>query len=274
MRSTFKNEPMKRSLNLLAAAVVLVFAPSALAEPVSTGAPATTAPKMPTVTAEDMAKAQKETAALLKSEQVNIEVIKAKKLASETIRKFDPKYTGLDSPNLMLNMPKPMPGALQQRGNTDYEHLAKRFYAGVESKQEKDDLVVFVSLSMPKESLRALAEQSTRYGAVMVLRGLKNNSLKATMYAMKEIVGDSPKVNIQINPVVFTKLDVRQVPTFAILKGRDISNGDSQACAPASAFMSIAGDVPMSYALEKLAAASPPDFARIAEEHIKMGSAK
>ena len=232
------------------------------------------APKMPAVTAKDMMNAQKETTELLKSDQLKVEVQKAKALAGETIIKFDPEYIGLDSPNLMLNMPKVTPEALGQRGRTDYGRLSKQFYAGVESKEEPDDLVVFVSLSMPKESLRALAEQSSRYGAVMVFRGLKDNSLKATMFAMKDIIGNNHKVNMQINPVVFSKLDVKQVPTFAVIKGRNIAEGDSQACAPPSAYMSVAGDVPLGYALGKLAEASPPEFARIAEAHIKMGEGK
>ena len=256
---------MKQIYELLVLAAFSCILPGALhAEPSG-------APKMPTITAEDMAKAQKESADLLKSDHIQTEVQKAKKLAGETILKFDPKYTGLDSPNLLLNMPKVGQGALDQRGNTDYERLAKQFYAGMNNQQEQDDLVVFVSLSMPKESLRALADQSARYGAVMVFRGVKDNSLKAMMYEMKSIIGKNHKVNMQINPVVFSKLNVQQVPTFAIIKGTEVSKGDSQACAPASAFMSISGDVPLGYALEKLAAASPPDFARIAEAHINQG---
>lgn len=256
---------MKKIKRLIVASALAFCVPTLLhAEP-------SNAPKMPNVTTEDMAAAQKETAALLNSAQVSTEVKKAQKQTKDAIIKFDPKYSGFDSPNLLLNMPKVSQDALNQRGTTDYDRLSKQFYAGAKDSKDVDDLVVFVSLSMPKESLRAIADQSARYGAVMVFRGLKDNSMKAMMLEMKTIIGSNRKVNMQINPVVFSKLNVQEVPTFAIIKGKDVSNENSPACAPASAFMSISGNVPLTYALEKLAASSPPDFARIAEAHIKQG---
>lgn len=231
----------------------------------------TTAPRMPVVSANDLTKYQKESSEMVKSDSLQANMKEGRDQTLDVIRKFSPQHTGMARPDLTLNMPKVSPEAMQQRGTNDYEKLAKQFYAGVEQQQVPDDLVVFVSLSMPMESLRALADQSARYGAVMVLRGLKDNSLKATLKAMKEVVGNNSKVNIQINPVVFNKLDVQLVPTFAVIKGRDVGNGESKACAPASAYMSVAGNVPLDYALEKLAADSPREFAEIADAHIKMG---
>lgn len=235
----------------------------------------TTAPKMPEITPEAMAKAQSESAALFGTKQFEIEVEKSNKDAGSVLRMYEKNNPVGSVSASQNNMPVIAPEFIKQQDTNDYAKLAKQFYAGSQkNKTDGDDLVVFVSLSMPMASLQALAHQSTQYGAIMVFRGLKDNSLRATMLAMKSIAANENKVNMQVNPVVFSKLNITTVPTFAVIKGKSVSEGDSQACAPASAFMAISGDVPLAYALEKLAEGSPPDLAQIATAHIQQGSVR
>jgi hypothetical protein len=51
------------------------------------------------------------------------------------------------------------------------------------------ELLVLVSFSMPKEALQNLAQQAERAGAVLVLRGMVNDSLTDTAKAIKTVLG-------------------------------------------------------------------------------------
>ena len=54
-------------------------------------------------------------------------------------------------------------------------------------KNQAPKILVFVSFSMPKASLRALAQEVAKHNAVLVMRGLKGDSFKVTQKAFLEI---------------------------------------------------------------------------------------
>jgi conjugal transfer pilus assembly protein TrbC len=78
-------------------------------------------------------------------------------------------------------------------------------------------LVVFVSFSMPKASLKELSDQRQKYGATLVLRGLHEGSFSKTKDKILEISQDG--LQLDINPELFREYDVHQVPTFVLIKG-------------------------------------------------------
>lgn len=71
--------------------------------------------------------------------------------------------------------------------------------------------LVFVSSSMPKTSLQQLALEAKAKGARLIIRGMVNNSMKDTALLVKEI--NHP---LDIDPKLFQKYGVIQVPTFVI----------------------------------------------------------
>jgi type-F conjugative transfer system pilin assembly protein TrbC len=71
--------------------------------------------------------------------------------------------------------------------------------------------LVFVSSSMPKTSLQQLALEAKAKGARLIIRGMVNNSMKDTVLLVKEI--NHP---LDIDPKLFKKYRVTQVPTFVI----------------------------------------------------------
>lgn len=75
----------------------------------------------------------------------------------------------------------------------------------------KDQMVVFVSSSMPKESLRLLFSQTQKIGARLVFRGLIGNSFKETQNYFRDL-----KINADIDPTVFEEHAVTYVPTFLV----------------------------------------------------------
>lgn len=72
-------------------------------------------------------------------------------------------------------------------------------------------LKIFVSSSMPKESLKALHQQAQRIGARVVFRGLINNSFKETQRYFKDLA-----ISADIDPPAFDDHRITHVPTFVL----------------------------------------------------------
>lgn len=115
-------------------------------------------------------------------------------------------------------------------------------------------LRVFVTLNMPAASLKGLVDQAARSGATLVLRGLKDQSMRKTVAAVHELIGER-HVGWQIDPEAFTRFGVDRAPTFVLLTGGAGRAPDSTCtadCPLASSFVAIAGDVSIDYALQSM----------------------
>lgn len=116
-------------------------------------------------------------------------------------------------------------------------------------------LRIFVSLSMPENSLRLLVAQAERSGATLMLRGLRANSMKQTLDAVQALIAQR-KVNWQIDPEAYARYSVRHAPTFVLTKSGNESDINSASCGAscvaANSFYSVAGDVSLDYALDTL----------------------
>lgn len=76
---------------------------------------------------------------------------------------------------------------------------------------------VFISLSMPKPSIKQLLDQSKELNAQVVLRGFINNSHKTTAEIMQDLVTTS-QYGLIVDPELFTKYQITKVPTFVIVR--------------------------------------------------------
>ncbi len=170
---------------------------------------------------------------------------------------------------------RPLPRIAPQRPAIDVEGIARR-YAENQQAFEGDSraqptLMIFVTLAMPEASLKRLATQAARSGATMVIRGLKNDSMKKTLAAVQRIIGKKP-VAWQIDPPAFTRFGVHRAPTFVLMtpdsRALPTIASCSGACSPAASFVSVAGDVSLDYALEFIARTRPA-FAREAQRYLK-----
>lgn len=75
---------------------------------------------------------------------------------------------------------------------------------------------ILVSLSIPANVLKAYCVQAKPYNATLVLRGLKDNSLKATaQYLRQHHLSDCPW---QVAPRLFHQLQVTAVPLGVLFK--------------------------------------------------------
>lgn len=134
----------------------------------------------------------------------------------------------------------------------DIEAIAKKYENKVQA-QKSDDVLIFISFSMPKESLVRTIKQANSIGATLMLRGFKNNSWKETLREIAAL--DVPTGNISINPNAYIKYKVNAVPAFVLVKADSADTVDLDGCALPENYSSIAGDVSLRYALEKIAEA-------------------
>ena len=78
-----------------------------------------------------------------------------------------------------------------------------------------DQLYIFISFSLEKETLNGLFEAAKSYEPIFVMRGLKDNSFKVTSEYLQTLdLTSNP--NIIIDPEKFIKHEVTSVPTYVL----------------------------------------------------------
>lgn len=111
-------------------------------------------------------------------------------------------------------------------------------------------LMIFVSASIPKSSLKDLMIQARQAGGVLVFRGLIGGSLKNT----QQFLGNLAKENTSaiIDPRLFETFNVDLVPTFVVLNktAQDCQNSN---CNFTPIHDRIIGNITLNYALEQIA---------------------
>ncbi|MDP2762795.1 MAG: type-F conjugative transfer system pilin assembly protein TrbC [Sideroxyarcus sp.] len=124
------------------------------------------------------------------------------------------------------------------------------------------ELMVFVSFSMPPESLQRIVEQSERTGAHIVFRGFKGDKMMEMSQHIAKLIGNH-RVEVSVNPPAFTQFQVTNVPALVIAQP-SASEGLDNGCAQATAYVKVTGDVGQDYALD-LIEKSSPQFASAAQ---------
>jgi len=132
-----------------------------------------------------------------------------------------------------------------------YKELGRQFA----SKNGQPELMVLVSLSMPREALERTVMQAERAGAVLVFRGLKGDSMTKMGEEIQSIVGKR-NVSAVVHPPAFQQFSVTKVPAVVIARpeaGNVLENG----CSQAGTFVKVSGDVSLDYALDYIERRSP-----------------
>lgn len=116
---------------------------------------------------------------------------------------------------------------------------------------------IFVTLAMPRASLQLLIDQAARSGAVLVLRGLKAGSMRQTLAAVADLIGEH-QVAWVIDPEAFTRYRIEHAPTFVVdLDSRASRSTCGTECRIPSGFVSVSGDVSLDHALDAMAREHP-----------------
>ena len=114
---------------------------------------------------------------------------------------------------------------------------------------------IAVSLSMPPETLRALAADARKVGAKLVIRGLVDGSFKLTFAKAREVFNENSAAGLAIDPQVFRAFHVQGAPTFIVAKAPVEPCGSLNCVSAAPAHDMIAGNISLSAALHQLASA-------------------
>lgn len=181
---------------------------------------------------------------------------------------------GVQQPAVGASMPRieslPQPGAPAPDIATladKYRTLGRNAVSGHRS----PDLLVMVSLSMPREALERIADQAERASATLVFRGLKDDSITKMGAEIKSIVGNR-NVSAIVHPPAFRQFGVTRIPAVVIARseaGNVLDNG----CSQAETFVKVSGDVSLEYALDYIERRSPPwmETARMFRNRIVRG---
>lgn len=108
-----------------------------------------------------------------------------------------------------------------------------------------NDLIVFVSFSMPDDELKSYSEQAREAGAVLVMRGLVNNSLQQTKIRAYQV--SHARAGWEINPSLFKKFKVDRVPVIILADGANKVTDDG--CAVPTSYLRVDGSVAIRQAL-------------------------
>jgi conjugal transfer pilus assembly protein TrbC len=154
------------------------------------------------------------------------------------------------------------------RPGLDIEALARqgRAVPGTASaaSAEANTLRIFVTLAMPRASLDLLTEQAARSGAVLVLRGLKAQSMRETLATVGDLIG-TRAVAWTIDPEAFSRFGIDKAPTFVLALTDSAAQEACGAagCVTPSSFVKVAGDVSLAYALEAMMRRRPETAPRV-----------
>lgn len=96
---------------------------------------------------------------------------------------------------------------------------------------------VFLSLSMPQNSLQAWTAQANKNHIPVVLRGFVENDLKKTLNRIQAINPKHPP-KIEINPLLFKRFNIHQAPAVVRVYQHQITQ--------------LYGDTDLAYALAQL----------------------
>jgi conjugal transfer pilus assembly protein TrbC len=108
-------------------------------------------------------------------------------------------------------------------------------------------IILFVSFSMPEESLKEWISESQKLHVPIVIRGLVDNSFKETIRRISGLIKDN-RGGIQIDPKAFKRFKIEKVPAVVVAKSNSCS--PNQTCL--ENFDVVYGDVTAEYALEKI----------------------
>jgi type-F conjugative transfer system pilin assembly protein TrbC len=87
------------------------------------------------------------------------------------------------------------------------------------TKKTTPSILIFVSFSMPEQSLLAYLRDAKKIHASVVIRGLIDNSFPKTFQRMAKLVQASNGDGVELNPLWFKKFAIKKVPAVVVVQG-------------------------------------------------------
>jgi conjugal transfer pilus assembly protein TrbC len=87
------------------------------------------------------------------------------------------------------------------------------------SNKRMPSILIFVSFSMPTQSLEAYLRDAKKIHASVVIRGLIDNSFQKTFQRIATLVKASGGNGVELNPLWFKRFDIQTVPAVVVVPG-------------------------------------------------------
>ncbi len=167
---------------------------------------------------------------------------RALKRAGETARRTVPESLG-NRPASPGRSADPLPA----------ERHAAEIAGGASGRAGAAQILIFTSLSVPRESWRQWAGEAAKAGAPLVLRGVGEGGLPGTAKQIRARLGGH-KAGVAIDPRLFRLFGVSRVPAVAVVPG-GVTPCRSRGCAddPPPPHDIVTGNIGLAAALEAVA---------------------
>lgn len=144
------------------------------------------------------------------------------------------------------------------------------FSAYSEVQHEAPKLYIFVSCSMPEQSLKLWATDAARLETPLLLRGFVDNDLKKTTAKTLELFGEKANIELLIDPEKFQKFKIDVVPAVVIAATEKVaSKTEGTNDNAASPFDVVYGDTSLEAALNRIAKVGSPINQKAAMHYLK-----
>lgn len=103
----------------------------------------------------------------------------------------------------------------QSLNGTAYDNKGckKSVDSHLKQQNQATQVLVFVSFSMPESCLKSLFQEASKHNAVLVMRGLVDDSFVKTAQKLQNL-----GITVDINPELFVTHNISTVPTFILIK--------------------------------------------------------
>jgi conjugal transfer pilus assembly protein TrbC len=95
-----------------------------------------------------------------------------------------------------------------------------RLLKPIRDNSQPGSMIIFVSLSMPTESLAEIVNQAYKYNIPVVIRGLYKNTYKSTVQRIQDVLMKISRTNqvggISVDPNWFDIYNIKKVPAFVL----------------------------------------------------------
>jgi type-F conjugative transfer system pilin assembly protein TrbC len=116
-------------------------------------------------------------------------------------------------------------------------------------RMDRTQLYIFVSFNLDKPNLEQIIISANQYQAILVLRGLKNNSFKQTIASLQTLGLTEDSTGFIIDPMLFQNYQITAVPSYVLVA--------EKTCLPNQSckfdYDKIMGNITARFALEKFA---------------------
>lgn len=115
--------------------------------------------------------------------------------------------------------------------------------------KKMSSILIFVSFSMPIQSLEAYLRDAKKIHASVVIRGLIDNSFQKTYKKIADLIKSSGGDGVELNPIWFKRFGIQVVPAVVILpEGSPCFKND--VCKKDNDFDVMTGDITLSSGLK------------------------